>query len=54
MNDSFSALHPALTFCYFVAVLLLTMLVLHPVFLALSLLGALPGHSDSSVLFICQ
>ena len=41
MNDSFSALHPALTFCYFAAVLLLTMLVLHPVFLALSLLGAL-------------
>ena len=40
MNDSFSALHPALTFCYFAAVLLLTMLVLHPVFLALSLLGA--------------
>ena len=38
MNDSFSALHPALTFCYFAAVLLLTMLVLHPVFLALSLL----------------
>ena len=41
MNESFSALHPALTFCYFAAVLLLTMLVLHPVFLALSLLGAL-------------
>ena len=41
MNDSFSALHPALTFCYFAAVLLLTMLVLHPVFLTLSLLGAL-------------
>ena len=39
MNDSFSALHPALTFCYFAAVLLLTMLVLHPVFLALSLLA---------------
>ena len=41
MTDSFSALHPALTFCYFAAVLLLTMFVLHPVFLALSLLGAL-------------
>ena len=31
MTDSFSALHPALTFCYFAAVLLLTMFVLHPV-----------------------
>ena len=41
MTDSFSALHPVLTFCYFAAVLLLTMFVLHPVFLALSLLGAL-------------
>ena len=41
MTDSFSALHPALTFCYFAAVLLLTMFVLHPVFLVLSLLGAL-------------
>ena len=40
MTDSFSALHPALTFCYFAAVLLLTMFVLHPVFLALSLLSA--------------
>ena len=38
MNDSFSALHPALTFCYFAAVLLLTMLVLHPVFLTLRVL----------------
>lgn len=32
MTDSFSALHPALTFCYFAAVLLLTMFVLHPCF----------------------
>ena len=29
MNDSFSALHPALTFCYFAAVLLLTMTTLY-------------------------
>lgn len=65
MTDSFSALHPALTFCYFAAVLLLTMFVLHPVFLALSRWArwatarscaagaACGGHSAGSCRFWC-
>ena len=51
MTDSFSALHPALTFCYFAAVLLLTMFVLHPVFLAAG--AACGGHSAGSCRFWC-
>lgn len=43
-RDPFSALHPALAFSFFAAVLLITMLVMHPAFLAVSLLSA-AGYS---------
>lgn len=40
MTDAFSGCHPVLNFFYFVMVLGLTMFVQHPVFLAISFLGA--------------
>lgn len=39
-SDPFSACHPAVTFLYFMTVLLVTMFITHPVILALSFLGA--------------
>lgn len=39
-RDAFSTVHPLISFSFFVAVLLITMLVMHPVFLAISLLSA--------------
>ena len=39
-QDAFSRCHPLVAFVFFTLVLLLTMLVLRPVFLAISLLGA--------------
>ena len=39
-RDAFSRCHPLVNFVFFALVLLLTMLVMHPVFLALSLAGA--------------
>ncbi len=40
MNDAFSGLHPAVSFCYFAAVITLTMLYMHPVLLAVSLIAS--------------
>lgn len=39
-NDAFSRCHPILNFFYFLLVLGFTMFVQHPVFLAVSFLGA--------------
>ncbi len=40
MEDSFSGYHPVINFVYFVAVLVFSMFILHPVFLAVSLFSA--------------
>ena len=40
MEDSFSGYHPVINFGYFVAVLLFSMFILHPVFLLVSLFAA--------------
>lgn len=40
MKDAFSSIHPAVSFCYFAAVLTLTMLYMHPVLLAVSLIAS--------------
>ena len=40
MRDSFSSLHPIINFYFFCVVLLITMLVMHPIFLATSLFSA--------------
>ena len=40
MEDSFSGYHPVINFGYFVAVLLFSMFILHPVFLLISLFAA--------------
>ena len=37
MKDAFSSLHPAVSFCFFAAVITLTMLYMHPVLLTVSL-----------------
>lgn len=37
MKDAFSSLHPAVSFCFFTAVITLTMLYMHPVLLTVSL-----------------
>ena len=39
-RDRFSRAHPAVSFCFFLAVILFTVMLLHPVYLALSLSGA--------------
>lgn len=39
-TDRFCRLHPAVSFSFFVAVILLSVMLLHPVYLALSLLGS--------------
>ncbi len=39
-NDRFSQFHPAVCFAYFLAVILLSVVLLHPLYLLLSLLGA--------------
>ena len=39
-TDRFARAHPAVSFCFFAAVILLSVMLLHPVYLALSLLGA--------------
>ena len=39
-TDRFSRAHPAVSFCFFAAVILLSVMLLHPVYLALSLAGA--------------
>jgi energy-coupling factor transport system permease protein len=39
--DSFSALHPVVTFCYFVAVVGVSVVLMHPLVLAVSFTGAL-------------
>ena len=39
-RDRFSRAHPAVSFGFFLAVILLTVMLLHPVYLALSLFGA--------------
>ena len=39
-EDAFCALHGALSFGFYAAVLLITMLVMHPAFLLVSLLSA--------------
>ncbi len=41
MNDTFSGYHPAVNFLYFVLVIGFSMFLMHPVCLALSLIGAL-------------
>ena len=39
-TDRFSRAHPAVSFCFFAAVILLSVMLLHPVYLVLSLAGA--------------
>ena len=41
MKDAFSALHPAVSFTYFAAVIVFGMFFMHPVFLALSFVSAM-------------
>ncbi len=40
MNDTFSKLHPAVTFFYFIIVLLMTMLTMHPIFLIIGFISS--------------
>ena len=40
MKGAFSTYHPLITFSYFALMLAATMLLMHPVYLALSLFGA--------------
>ena len=40
-KDAFSGYHPAINFLYFALVLLFSMCLMHPVYLAISLTGAL-------------
>lgn len=40
MNDAFSGLHPAVSFCFFAAVITLTMLYMHPVLLTVSFIAS--------------
>ena len=41
MGDTFSTYHPIINFVYFTAVILFAMIFLHPIFLAISMAGAL-------------
>ncbi len=40
MKDAFSGLHPAVSFCFFAAVITLTMLYMHPALLAVSIIAS--------------